>query len=123
METSKRRSEPHLMPPKPQVVGVGLITLDMVLSMDSAGIQMFAGGTCGNVLAILSSLGWVATPVARIGDDIAGNSVKDDFARWGVNLSCLSLRPTTRTPVIVEKNSKGSEWYSVSYLLVSLPRL
>lgn len=106
MRTSKKLSETKTMPPRPHIVGIGLIALDMVVGADPPEIGMFAGGTCGNVLAILSYLGWKASPMSRIMEDLAGKFVKEDLAQWGADLSYISLKPTTRTPVIVQKIRK-----------------
>jgi sugar/nucleoside kinase (ribokinase family) len=99
----RKRSEPKAMPSKPRIAGIGLVALDLVWSADRPEVEFYGGGTCGNVLAILGYLGWRATPIARIGDDIAGMLLKDDLARWGTDPSLISLAPTTKTPVIVEK--------------------
>lgn len=103
MRTSKGMSKTKTMPPRPQIVGIGLVALDMVVSADPPEIGMFAGGTCGNILAILAYLGWKASPISRIMDDVSGRFVKEDLAQWGVDLSYISLKPSTRTPVIVQK--------------------
>src|SRR5690606_31370429 len=56
----------------PLVVGTGLIALDVVLDDNEPDRQRcYAGGTCGNVLTILSYLGWLAVPVSRIRRDRA----------------------------------------------------
>jgi fructokinase len=40
-------------------MGTGLVALDLVVSNDnSVPPRYYAGGTCGNVLTILSFLGW-----------------------------------------------------------------
>lgn len=91
------------MPATPRISGIGLVALDLVWSTDRPEVEFFAGGTCGNVLAILGYLGWRSIPIARIGNDIAGTLLKDDLARWGTDSSLLSLVPVAKTPVIVEK--------------------
>ena len=58
---------------KATIVGTGLVALDVVIDDESPQVQrLFAGGTCGNVLTILSFLGWNSFPVARIAKDSAG---------------------------------------------------
>lgn len=92
---------------KPSIYGTGLIALDLVVSTQpDLPIQSWAGGTCGNVLTILSYLGWNAYPIARLNGDIASIRVKDDMTRWGVKLDFAEQLPTASTPIIVQKNSQ-----------------
>ena len=63
---------------------------------------MTAGGTCGNVLAILSYLGWKTFPVARLNGDAASEIVRADLKYWGVALDFSAQTPTTATPIIVQ---------------------
>ena len=53
-------------------VGSGLVTLDIVFDDESPNEYMVgSGGSCGNVMSILSFLGWKAYPVTRLGQDQA----------------------------------------------------
>jgi fructokinase len=89
---------------KPTVVGAGLIALDVVIDEARPGdAELRAGGTCGNVLTILSYLGWRAYALARLRSDPAGELVAQDMKRWGVRLEFGQLSPTAATPIIVER--------------------
>ena len=58
-----RKSPFDLAVQTPVVVGTGLVALDIVINSDvHRPPQLWAGGTCGNVLTILSYLGWHAYP-------------------------------------------------------------
>lgn len=96
----------------PIVFGSGLIALDIVLSGDTATPPRdWAGGTCGNVLAILAFLGWQAYPVARLNGDPASLRVKADLKKWGVSLDYAECAPTSHTPIIVQqifRDGKGA---------------
>lgn len=94
--------EPH----KRTCVGTGLIVLDIVRSVmgNRATEKRFAGGSCGNVLAILSYFGWVANAVGRIGDDQAGRELLRDLGQWGVRTEWLRVESGRATPVIVQEN-------------------
>ena len=60
---------------RPKVVGTGLIALDFVLGPEKdEPIRYWAGGTCGNVLAIMAYLGWDSFPVARMNGDAAARA-------------------------------------------------
>lgn len=97
---------------KLSVLGSGLIALDLVADSESASTwHSYAGGSCGNVLAILSFLGWSAYPIARLNGDAASQLVREDLVRWGVNLEYASLEPTARTPIVVQTNRLSEEGY------------
>ena len=88
----------------PQIYGTGLIALDIVLGHYPEGKAFeMAGGTCGNVLTILSYLGWKAFPISRL--DSSSNSIKvsQDMAKWGVYLDFVNLNPTATVPVITQE--------------------
>lgn len=93
----------------PTVYGTGLIALDLVISADpDTPVYGWAGGTCGNVLTILSHLEWDAYPIARFGKDIASVRVKKDMEKWGVRMNYACLTPKGDTPIITEVISKDS---------------
>src|ERR1044071_7895112 len=90
---------------KPTSLGIGLIALDVVSggSEHVDGDGLYAGGTCGNVMTLLSFFGWKAQPVGRLDDDAASKLVRDDMKCFGVDLEYLSLQPTAATPVMMQK--------------------
>jgi sugar/nucleoside kinase (ribokinase family) len=90
--------------PAPVVIGTGLVALDVVYGLRTPH-QPFvaAGGTCGNVLAALAYLGWLAYPVARLANDGAGEVVRSDLSRWGVRLDFVGMPSTTGAPVMVQR--------------------
>ncbi len=97
---------------RPVVFGTGLIALDVVINHDhTKQPRLWAGGTCGNVLAVLSYQGWLAFPVGRLNGDTASTIVQRDLRRWGVRLKFASLAPSSKTPVVVHRILKraGSE--------------
>jgi len=90
-------------PQKSRLVAAGFCALDIVFGLDDVVPKFYAGGTCGNVVAGLAFLGWDATPVARLGHDVAGEFVRRDLERWGVDTSLLGLAPSGATPIVLEK--------------------
>lgn len=90
-------------PARPVAIGTGLIALDIVFGA-SAGPnpQAMVGGTCGNVLTILSFLGWESFPVARLSQDPASELVRQDLRQCGVSLDFAFQEPPVETPVIVQ---------------------
>lgn len=88
----------------PHIAGAGLLALDVVISdPDSPAALTFAGGTCANVLSILSFLRWTATPIGFIGDDPAGRRVLADLATAGVHSIHLIPRAESSTPVFIQR--------------------
>jgi sugar/nucleoside kinase (ribokinase family) len=88
----------------PSVLGAGLIALDLVFEGSRAGEPSpWAGGTCGNVLAILSYFGWRAMPVARLNGDEASRRIEHDLRAWGVDLRFARLEPAAPAPIIVQR--------------------
>lgn len=104
---------------KPKVLGTGLIALDVVLNADHNREPYFwAGGTCGNVLTILSFLGWQSFPVARLNGDTASQRVLKDFKFWNVALDFAATEPTAETPIIIHtisRNRKGEARHRFSF--------
>lgn len=101
----------------PTIVGTGLVALDIIVGRDGHARQ-FAGGTCGNVLTLLASLGWSSFPVARIAEDPAGAAVSADMATWGIRTDLLRLAPHARTPVIVQRiheDANGHPYHTFSW--------
>lgn len=82
--------------------GTGLIVLDMLKTDDAANLRSWAGGSCANVLTILSYLGWQSYPVARIGDDEVAEAVLSDLQTFGVRTDWVFRDASLRTPVILE---------------------
>lgn len=87
-----------------RVFGTGLLTLDLIIGPDDEQpARWFAGGTCGNVLTIMSYLGWESFPITRLNGDVASQIVRNDLEAWGVNLEYAELSPQTATPIIVQR--------------------
>lgn len=87
-----------------RVAGAGLLALDVVVQAEGEpGALTYAGGTCGNVLSILSYLKWNSEAVGFLGDDVAGRLVHDDLTSTGVHSRHLLHRADRNTPVFVQK--------------------
>ncbi len=91
------------MPKKARLAAAGFFALDIVFGLDDAAPRFYAGGTCGNIVAGLAFLGWEVTPIARLAHDVAGDFVRQDLKRWGVNTNLLMLPPLAATPIVLEK--------------------
>lgn len=85
-------------------VGAGLISLD-VLIWDGASLPVsyYVGGTCGNVMMILSYMGWEVYPIARLDGTKDGKRVLADMDKHRVHTDFVSTSDG-KTPVIVQRN-------------------
>lgn len=91
--------------PRPVCVGTGFVALDIVMNGHPQNpIGIWVGGSCGNVLTILSYLGWTTFPIARIGNDIAGEIMMNELNRWKVKTDLLSRTDSVKTPLVIQKN-------------------
>jgi fructokinase len=104
---------------RPAVVGTGLVALDVVITEDAAEApRSFVGGTCGNVLTVLSYLGWKAAPVSRLGPGVASERVLEDLREWNVSTEFVSLKDDGSTPVIIERigrTTSGEPYHTFSW--------
>ncbi|AFL89324.1 sugar kinase, ribokinase [Terriglobus roseus DSM 18391] len=101
-----------------KIAGIGLIALDLLVPEGQEHPRPSAGGTCGNVLAILATLGWNATPIGRLQRDESSDLIAKDLQAWGVKLPLLNISPTAAAPVIVERlrlDSAGIPFHSFSF--------
>ena len=102
---------------KPVILGSGLVVLDIILDNGSAEPIFSAGGTCGNVLAGLSYLGWHSICISRSGKDTAGDLLIHDLVGNGVDTSKVTREEGLFTPRIVEKISSDGNFAKHSFLL------
>jgi fructokinase len=103
----------------PTVAGTGLLALDIVFNAESHDhLECYAGGTCGNVLAILSYLGWKSLPVSRLAADSAANHILEDLHQWKVSTDFVSLESDGSTPIIIQRigrRASGQPYHSFSW--------
>jgi fructokinase len=86
----------------PRILGTGLIALDIVLDHERNLLAYGLGGSAGNVLSILASLGWSSTPIGKIGCDIAADIILDEFKSLGAELCLFDRACNLQTPVIYQ---------------------
>lgn len=95
--------------PMTTVTCVGLAVLDFVFSVETRperGRKAFAdsmtvvgGGPAANAAVAVARLDGHARFVGRLGDDVVGDLIIDDFARWGVNASGVRRIESVASPV------------------------
>lgn len=98
------------MEQKPTCIGTGLLALDAVINIENNIYpQLYAGGSCGNVLSILAFLGWNALPVARLADNRASRILECDLKHWDVDTSFIEHTSTGSTPIIIHRILKDAQ--------------
>ena len=84
--------------------GAGLISLDVLIwDGQTIPVSYYVGGTCGNVMMILSYMGWETYPIARLDGTKDGLRVLDDMKRHHVHTDFVSTQDG-KTPVIIQRN-------------------
>ncbi len=92
------------------VVGMGLVALDVILEKKSnKNPFIYAGGSCGNVLSILSYLGFDSYPVARLAKNKATEELLKDIKSWGVKTDLLFKSDDGSTPIIIQRLTTSRE--------------
>ena len=92
---------------KPVCTGAGLVALDVIFNGDLHNPKFLAGGSCCNVLTILSYLGWNSVPIARLGKDTEGDRIIEDMKQWKVSTKFVEKDPKISSPRIIEKVYSG----------------
>lgn len=104
---------------RPTVIGTGLVALDVVYNTQSqCPPAFFAGGTCGNVLTILSYLGWRALPISRLAPGMPVNRLLADLREWKVQTSLVTVSEDGSTPMVfhrIGRRSNGEPFHSFSW--------
>ena len=94
----------------PICIGTGLVAIDVVIGNDlSSPTQFLAGGSCGNVLTILSYLGWESFPIARLSNNVAAEMLIEDLAIWKVKDELITVTSDGSTPIIIHRILKDKE--------------
>ena len=107
---------------KKTVIGSGIYVLDIIIVRDYPEwpqIRPFSertvleevGGTCGNVMTILSWLGWKAMPQVCLDASPEGLKITSDFCRYGCDCRYVTNAPGGGTTILRcthKKNADGS---------------
>src|SRR5260370_25949939 len=110
---------PTTRKPCPRAVGTGLLAFDIVINVNShEPPRSHAGGTCGNVLTILSYLGWHSAPLSRLSPGAAAERVLADLRKWEVSTEFISVEDDGSTPIIIQRIARteaGEPYHSFSW--------
>ncbi len=83
------------------VLAAGYTPLDILLYQGS--VRHSAGGTAGNVTAILAFLGWHSSLIAEYGLDLAGRRARADLRSSDVSDRFVRLRNNFQTPRVLHE--------------------
>ncbi len=97
------------------IVGTGLFALDVIVHGDGRTAHCALGGSAGNVLSILGSLGWRITPVGMLGEDGAAERLTHELSALGADLSFMLRSHTCVTPIIYQLKTPRSESHHFSF--------
>ena len=102
---------------QPKILGTGLIALDIVLDSDQNLLGYGLGGSAGNVLSILGTLGWLSSPVGKLGCDVAADIILKEFKSLNANLDLVVQEHSDSTPVIYQHqlNVGGGKTHMFSF--------
>ena len=95
--------------PDSSVVTAGYAPLDIVSYQGR--IWHAAGGSAGNVAAILGFLGWSSSLVTDLGDDVAGRQIQRDLAKSNVSTKLTRLVAGVTTPRLIHEISGAGHQY------------
>jgi fructokinase len=84
----------------PRVIASGFTALDVVLGPEN---RVAAGGTAANVAAALASMAWDASLATTVGDDLAGQFIREDLEQAGLDLTHLILDASWTTPIVLQE--------------------
>jgi fructokinase len=93
----------------PYALGTGLVALDVVVNLNSQQPpRCYAGGTCGNVLTILSYLGWDSSAISRLSQSPATDLLLADLRGRKVSTKFVTVESTGSTPIIIQRISRSA---------------
>ena len=102
------------------VIGTGIFNLDIIVKRDYPEwpqlrpftdnvVMEEVGGTCGNVMCMLSSMGWDARPLACLDDSPEGLKITEDLKRYGCDCRFVSNTPDGGTTMLRCTHKKTAE--------------
>ncbi len=95
-------------------IGTGLVALDVVINGNpEKPLKLYAGGSCGNVLTILSFFDWETYPIARLKNNLAATKLLSDLAAWKTETLLISQKSDGSTPIIIQRIKKDKDGNSI----------
>ena len=86
------------------IICCGYLLLDAIIGSKADNVSFHAGGSSGNVSAVLASLGWRTAVAATLGNDKAGEYIRADLRSCGVSEDLLFTSESVQTPCVLQRN-------------------
>ena len=114
------------------IIGTGIFFLDTIVVREYPewpSMRPFVdkvvleevGGTCGNVMCILSWLGWDARPVVCLDDSPEGLKITEDLKRYGCDCRYVTNTPGGGTTLLRCTHKKSTDGQHVMSVRVGSP--
>lgn len=114
-----------------RVLLIGIAVQDFVYAVDkiptrpektrARNLAVVGGGLAGNAAVAVARLGGSASLITRLGEDIVGRAIQEDFAREGVSTAMTRTFPGRRSPTSAILVDAEGERLVVSYSDPELP--
>lgn len=95
-------------------VGSGFIALDIIIEDGGSEKIISTGGSCGNVVSLVSYLGGKSKAIARLGNDLAGEKILSDLKNYRVNIDDVYQEDKLGTPIVIEHLKSGKHRFSTN---------
>ena len=109
------------------IIGTGIFNLDTIVVREypewpamrplvEKEVLQEVGGTCGNVMCMMATMGWAVRPVACLDDSPEGLIITEDLKRFGCDCTYVSNTPgggTTLLRCTHKKDADGKHVMSV----------
>ena len=109
------------------IIGTGIFNLDTIVVREypqwpalrpfvEKEVLQEVGGTCGNVMCMLATMGWKVRPVACLDNSAEGLKISEDLRRFGCDCAYVSNTPdggTTLLRCTHKKDADGKHVMSV----------
>ena len=93
------------------IIGTGIFNLDTIMVREYSEwpamrpfvdkeVLQEVGGTCGNVMCMLATMGWKALPVACLDDSAEGLKITEDLKRYGCDCRYVTNTPEGGTTML-----------------------
>lgn len=114
-----------------KVVGIGAALLDLLAQVDSfpiedtkkqaISVRFQGGGPCATALVALQKLDVETQYIGAVGDDMPGAYIIDEFNRYGVDTSLVSIVPAESSSTAVVLSAIASSTRTVVWAAGSAP--
>ena len=114
------------------IIGTGIFNLDIIVVREypewpamrpfvEKEVLREVGGTCGNVMCMLATMGWKVRPVACLDDSAEGRKITEGLKRFGCDCTYVSNTPGGGTTLLHCTHKKDADGNHVMSARVGSP--